>query len=190
MKSRATTLMLAATLIFAAVSAGADEYDDAIATFKGAGQSGALFAKSYGYAVFPTIGKAGLVVGGAHGDGRVYAKGKYVGDTTITQLSVGFQAGGQAYSEIIFFQDKAAFDRFTAGNFEMSATAEAVAITAGASATAGSTGASATASATKNDAATADGGYHDGMAVFTLTKGGLMYEASIAGQKFSYKPRK
>ena len=77
------------------------------------------------------------MVGGAHGDGRVYEKGKYVGDTTITQLSVGFQAGGQAYSEIIFFQDKAAFDRFTAGNFEMSATAQAVAITAGASATAG-----------------------------------------------------
>src|SRR6185295_11126974 len=108
MKSRATTLMLAATLMFAAVSAGADEYDDAIATFKKAGQSGALFAKSHGYAVFPTIGKAGLVVGGAHGDGRVYEKGKYVGDTTLTQLSVGFQAGGEAYSEIIFFQDKAA----------------------------------------------------------------------------------
>jgi lipid-binding SYLF domain-containing protein len=190
MKSTTSILMLGAMLMFAAVTAGADEYDDAIATFKKAGQSSAYFDKAYGYAIFPTIGKAGLVVGGAHGDGRVYEKGKYIGDATMTQVSVGFQAGGQAFSEIIFFEDKAALDRFTAGNFEMAATAQATAITAGASATAGSTGASATASATKNDAATADSGYHKGMAVFTLTKGGLMYEASIGGQKFSYKPRK
>lgn len=190
MKSTTSILMLGAMLMFAAVTAGADEYDDAIATFKKAGQSSAYFDKAYGHAIFPTIGKAGLVVGGAHGDGRVYEKGKYIGDATMTQVSVGFQAGGQAFSEIIFFEDKAALDRFTAGNFEMAATAQATAITAGASATAGSTGASATASATKNDAATADSGYHKGMAVFTLTKGGLMYEASVAGQKFSYKPRK
>jgi lipid-binding SYLF domain-containing protein len=190
MKSRTSILMLGAMLMVAAVTAGADEYDDAIATFKKAGQSSAYFDKAYGYAIFPTIGKAGLVVGGAHGDGRVYEKGRYIGDATITQVSVGFQAGGQAFSEIIFFEDKATLDRFTAGNFEMAATAQATAITAGASATAGSTGASATASATKNDAATADSGYHKGMAVFTLTKGGLMYEASVAGQKFSYKPRK
>jgi len=190
MKSTTSILMLGAMLMFAAVTAGADEYDDAIATFKKAGQSSAYFDKAYGYAIFPTIGKAGLVVGGAHGDGRVYEKGRYIGDATITQVSVGFQAGGQAFSEIIFLEDKAALDRFTAGNFEMAATAQATAITAGASATAGSTGASATASATKNDAATADSGYHNGMAVFTLTKGGLMYEASIGGQKFSYKPRK
>ena len=95
------------------------------------------------------------MVGGAHGTGRVYEKGQYVGDTSITQLSVGFQAGGQAFSEIIFFENKAAFDIFTAGNFEMAATAQATAITASASASAGSTGASATASATKDEAATA-----------------------------------
>ena len=120
----------------------------------------------------------------------MFQKGSYIGDTSITQLSIGFQAGGQAYSEIIFFQDKAALERFTAGNFELSATAEAIAITASVSATAGTTGASATASATKNDAATTDAAYTDGMAVFTVAKGGLMYEASVAGQKFSYKPKK
>jgi lipid-binding SYLF domain-containing protein len=147
-----------------------------------------FFDKAYGYAVFPTIGKAGLVVGGAHGTGRVYEKGQYVGDTSLTQLSVGFQAGGQAFSEIIFFENKAALDIFTAGNFEMAATAQATAITASASASAGSTGASATASAKKDEAATA-GEYYKGMSVFTVAKGGLMYEASIAGQKFTYKPR-
>lgn len=188
MKLKATMLMLTGTLILAAVSARADEYDDALAVFKGSEASNEFFANAYGYALFPTIGKAGLVVGGAHGTGRVYEKGKYVGDTSVTQVSIGFQAGGQAFSEIIFFEDKAAFERFTAGNFEMAATAQATAITASASASAGTTGASATASANRNAAETA-GEYTNGMAVFTVAKGGLMYEASIAGQKFSYKPK-
>jgi lipid-binding SYLF domain-containing protein len=188
MKLTNSMVMLAGMLMLAAVTAHSDEYDDAMAVFKGTDTTKEFFAKSYGYALFPTVGKAGLVVGGAHGTGRVYEKGKYVGDASITQVSIGFQAGGQAFSEIIFFQDKAAFDRFTAGNFEMAATAEATAITASVSASAGTTGASATASADKNDAATA-GEYTNGMAVFTVAKGGLMYEASIAGQKFSYKPR-
>jgi len=189
-KLKTSILTIAATLLFAAVTAQADEYDDALAVFKGAASSTSYFAKSYGYALFPTVGKAGLVVGAGHGTGRVFQKGSYIGDTSITQLSIGFQAGGQAYSEIIFFQDKAALERFTAGNFELSATAEAIAITASVSATAGTTGASATASATKNDAATTEAAYTDGMAVFTVAKGGLMYEASVAGQKFSYKPKK
>jgi len=132
---KTSILTIAATLLFAAVTAQADEYDDALAVFKGAASSKTYFAKSYGYALFPTVGKAGLVVGAGHGTGRVFQKGSYIGDTSITQLSIGFQAGGQAYSEIIFFQDKAALERFTAGNFELSATAEAIAITASVSAT-------------------------------------------------------
>jgi uncharacterized membrane protein len=92
-----------------------------------------VFDNSYGYAVFPTIGKGGLGVGAAHGKGRVYAQGKYVGDTSMTQVSFGLQAGGQAYSQIIFFEDKRAFDEFTSGNFEFGAGVSAVAITAGAS---------------------------------------------------------
>jgi len=171
--------------------AGADEYSDTIKVFKNAGESGTFFAKSYGYAVFPTIGKAGMVVGGAYGRGRVYAEGAYVGDTSVTQLSVGFQLGGQAYSQIIFFKDKRAFDEFTGGNFEFGAEASAVAITAGASAEATTTGTSAGASGGKNNATTttAGTGYHKGMAVFTVAKGGLMYQASVGGQKFSYTPK-
>ena len=164
------------------------KYEDTIKIFKNAGESGNFFGNSYGYAVFPTIGKAGFVVGGAHGKGRVYAGGKYVGDTSMTQLSVGFQAGGQAYSQIVFFQDKRAIDEFTSGNFEFGAQATAVAITAGASAGATTAGASAGASGGKHDATTV-GSYHKGMAVFTVAKGGLMYEASVGGQKFSYTPR-
>ena len=166
--------------------AWADEYQDTINVFKKAGESGTFFNKAYGYAVFPTIGKGGVGIGGAYGKGRVYEKGKYVGNTSMAQVTVGFQLGGEAYSEIIFFEDQRAFKEFTKGNFEFGADAQAVAITASASAKASSTGASAGASVTKNTAATA-GTYHKGMATFTVAKGGLMYEASIGGQKFSYE---
>ena len=174
------------SLVLPAFPALADSYDDTVALFKNAGASAAVFGNSYGYAVFPTIGKAGLVIGGAYGDGRVYRQGKYVGDTSMTQVSVGFQAGGQAYSEIVFFQDERAFNEFTSGNFGFSGNVSAVAITAGASASAGTEGSGAGASGGKKDATTA-GGYQKGMAVFTIAKGGLMYEASVSGQKFTYK---
>ena len=166
----------------------ADNYTDTIKVFQNAGESGGFFGDSYGYAVFPTIGKGGIGIGGAYGKGRVYAGGAWKGDTSMSQLSVGFQFGGQAYSQIVFFEDKRAYDEFTSGNFEFSADASAVAITAGASASAGSTGSAAGASAGKKDATTV-GAYHKGMAMFTVAKGGLMYEAVLAGQKFSYKPR-
>ena len=179
--------LVAIFALLAAPTARADEYDDTIAIFKDAGQSGIFFAKSYGHAVFPSIGKGGLGVGAAHGSGRVYAQGKHVGDTTMNQLSVGLQAGGQAFSQIIFFQDQRGFEDFTSGNFEFGANVQAVAITAAAGASAGTGGASAGASGRKKDAATV-GEFHKGMAVFTVAKGGLMYEASIAGQKFKYKP--
>jgi lipid-binding SYLF domain-containing protein len=179
-------VFLLLTLPFAQV--WADEYDDTIKVFKNAGESGTFFDKSYGYAVFPTIGKGGIGIGGAYGKGRVYARGAYVGDTTVTQLSVGFQLGGQAYSQIIFFEDKRALDEFTGGNFEFGAEASAVAITAGVSAEATTTGSSAGASGGKNDATTV-GKYYKGMAVFTVAKGGLMYQASVGGQKFSYTPK-
>jgi lipid-binding SYLF domain-containing protein len=169
--------------------AWADDYDDTIKVFKNAGESGKFFEKAYGYAVFPTIGKGGFVIGGAYGKGRVYAGGKHVGDTSMTQVTIGAQLGGEAYRQIIFFEDKRAFDEFTSGEFEFGAQAQAVAITAGASATAGTGGTSAGASTSSKDAKTV-GAYSKGMAVFTVAKGGLMYEASIGGQKFSYKPKK
>ena len=182
-------LLLLTLIAFPLAQALADDYSDTISVFRKAGQSAKYFGSSYGYAVFPTIGKGGVGIGGAHGSGRVYAKGAHVGDTSMTQVTIGMQFGGQAYSQIIFFQDKRAFDTFTGGNFEFGVQATAVAITAGASAQAGTGGAGASASGTKSSATTA-GGYQGGMAVFTVAKGGLMYEATIGGQKFSYKPKK
>lgn len=167
----------------------ADDYTDTINVFRKASESTQFFNKSYGYAVLPTIGKGGIGIGGAYGTGRVYAKGEYVGDTSMTQITVGFQLGGQAYSQIIFFEDKRAFDEFTGGNFEFGAQATAVAITAGASAQATTGGTGAGASGTQSHATTASE-YQKGMAVFTVAKGGLMYEASVGGQKFSYKAKK
>jgi len=167
--------------------AAADNYSETIRIFKDAGESGEFFGKSYGYAVFPNIGKGGFGIGGAYGKGQVYAGGALVGKTSMTQLSVGFQAGGQGYSMIIFFKDKRAFEEFTSGNFEFGAQASAVAITAAASAGAGTTGSAAGASAGKSDATTV-GDFHKGMATFIIIKGGAMYEAAIAGAKFNYKP--
>lgn len=138
--------------------------------------------------MFPTIGKGGLIAGAAHGTGRVYAHGKYVGDTSMTQLSVGLQAGGEAYSQIIFFEDQRAFDEFTNGNFEFGADVNAVAITAAAGSSVGTTGANANASGGMRDARTA-GKYYKGVAVFTIVKGGAMAQAAVAGQKFTYTPR-
>jgi lipid-binding SYLF domain-containing protein len=168
-------------------SAWADEYADTVAVFKGAGESASFFNNSYGFAVFPSIGKGGIGIGGAYGKGRVYAQGAHVGNTSMTQVTVGLQLGGQAFSQIIFFEDQRAFDEFTGGNFEFGAQATAVAITAGASAAATTTGDSAGTSGGKKDAKTA-GSYHKGMATFTVAKGGLMFEASLGGQKFSYTP--
>jgi len=184
---RKLLLLLAALLLPIGVSM-AGTYGDTLSLFRNAGESAAYFNNSYAYAVFPTIGKGGFVVGGAHGTGHVYLAGKYIGNTSMTQVSVGFQAGGQAYSQIIFFQDKRALDEFTSGQFAFDAGVSAVAITAAAGGSVGTEGATGNASGGKKDALTA-GNYYKGMAVFTIVKGGAMYQATVAGQKFSYKPR-
>lgn len=183
-----TGLFCTTLLAWSASVAAADDYDTTISRFKDSGQAAAFFKDSYGYAIFPNVGKGGFIVGGGHGDGRVYRQGKYVGDTSVTQLSVGLQAGGQAYSQIIFFEDQRAFEDFTKGTFELGADASAVAITAGANASAGTTGPAASKSVDKNEAIT-KGKYHKGFAVFVISKGGAMAEAAVAGEKFSYKPR-
>ena len=182
-------ILILALLVVPAAAAFAATDAETVKVFRGAGESGSFFNNCYGYAVFPNVGKGGIGIGGAHGTGRVYVGGKVVGDTKMTQVSIGAQLGGQSFSEIIFFEDKRSFDEFTGGNFEFSAEAGAVAITAGASAQAGGTGSSAGASAGKSDAST-KGSYHKGMAVFTVAKGGLMYQAAIGGQKFKYTPKK
>jgi lipid-binding SYLF domain-containing protein len=189
MSSLIRRLPVLALLALFSLAARADDYAETIQVFKSAGESSHFFKKAYGYAVFPTIGKGGIGIGGAHGKGQVYERGTHVGDTSMTQLTIGLQLGGQAYSQIIFFEDKRAFDEFTSGNFEFGAQASAVAITAGASAATGTTGTSAGASGGQHDASTKSADYYKGMMVFTVAKGGLMYEASIGGQKFSYKPK-
>lgn len=166
----------------------ADEYSDTRKMFEDAG-IGDMFKSAHGYALFPTIGKAGLVVGGAYGKGRVYEQGKYIGDTSLSQATIGFQLGGTGFSQIIFFEDKRALDEFTQGNFEFGAEAQATALTASAGASARTVGSSAGASGGKNNANIGSAGYHKGLATFTITKGGLMYEVSVGGQKFNYTPR-
>lgn len=126
-----------------------------------------LFENSYGYVIFPNIGKGAIGIGGAAGNGIVFEHGSPVGSAKMKQVTVGFQLGGQVYREVIFFQDKASLDRFKGGNFEFSAQASAVAVKAGAS---------------------ANVKYRDGVMVFSQEKKGLMYEASIGGQKFGYTP--
>jgi lipid-binding SYLF domain-containing protein len=189
MKHLLRSLAQTPLLILALGVAHASSYQDTVAIFKSAGASGTFFAKSYAYAVFPTVGSGAFGVGGAFGKGRVFVRGVYTGDVSMGQVSVGFQAGGKAYSQIIFFEDKRALDEFESGNFEFGADASVVAVTAGANAGAATNGASAGVSVGQNDATTRGSVYQKGMAVFTVAKGGLMYSASIAGQKFTYSKR-
>lgn len=170
-----------ALFLFSAIST-ANEVKTSIEHFKKSPQVAPFFAKAYAYAIFPTIGKGGFGIGGAYGKGEVYLKDKKIGLTKMTQVTIGFQLGGQAFSEIIFFQDKRALDKFINDKFEFSAQASAVAITQGAQAQTTTTGTSANAGKGKHV-----GGYNNGMAIFTYTIGGLMYEAALGGQTFSYK---
>src|SRR5688572_5004620 len=124
-----------------------------------------LFSSAYGYVIFPNVGKGGIGIGGAAGKGVVYERGSIIGKAQLTQVSIGFQFGGQAYREVIFFETKADLDRFKENKIEFSAQASAVAATEGAS---------------------ANVKYANGVMIFTQQKGGLMYEASIGGQKFNY----
>jgi lipid-binding SYLF domain-containing protein len=185
MKSILRFLTIGLLMTLFCSGAYADEYSDTKKMFEGAGIAN-MFSNAYGYALFPTIGKAGFVVGGAYGKGRVYEQGKHIGDTEMIQATVGFQLGGAGFSQVVFFQDKRALSEFTSGNFEFGAEAQATAITAAAGASANTSGSSATASGGKNNATTAGGDYNKGMATFTITKGGLMYEATVGGQKFKF----
>ena len=150
-------------------SKGKKASDNTIKTlnkFKNISSLKPYFKKARGYAVFPNVGKGGIGIGGARGKGEVFEKGDVIGSTTLTQVSIGFQLGGQTFSQIIFFKDKKSLQRFTEGNFEFGASASAALISQGANASAD---------------------YSNGVAVHTFSKGGLMYEASIGGQKFSYE---
>jgi lipid-binding SYLF domain-containing protein len=185
--TRILTILIALALVFgAASSALADKFSETIAIYQKSDAAKPFFKSAYGYAVFPTVGKGGLGIGGAYGKGQVYRQGKVTGTSKLFKATIGAQAGGQAFSQMIFFQDKRAYEEFTGGEFEFDAAASAVAITAGAQAQAGTGGAAAGASAGPATGSQAGRGYTKGMAVFVHAKGGLMYEASIGGQKFSF----
>lgn len=169
--------------------AQADNYSNTIEVFKKSQAVQPFFGKAYGYAVFPTVGKGGIGIGGAYGKGQVYRRGKVTGTTSLIKATIGFQLGGQLFSEIIFFQDKRAYNEFTSGNFEFDAAASVVAITVGAQAKVGTEGATAGASVGPATGEQAKTSYRKGMAVFVHTKGGLMYEAAIGGQKFSFEAK-
>jgi lipid-binding SYLF domain-containing protein len=140
---------------------------DAIAQFKKSDPMiKSIFETAHGYVVFPNVGKGGLGVGGAFGNGAVYEKNILIGMAKLSQINIGFQAGGQAYREVIFFENAEVLNRFKENKVELSASASAVLITEGAAAAAK---------------------YQNGVMIFTQTKGGLMYEASVGGQKFSFR---
>jgi lipid-binding SYLF domain-containing protein len=166
----AVALTLTLPAIAQPVSLARDESDAAavIAKFKQKDPGlTKVFAQSAGYVVFPTVAKGGLGIGGARGKGYVYQHGRLIGRSTLTQLTIGLQAGGQAYSEVIFLKDDAALENFKRGHLKLDAQASAVALT---------------------ERASADLAYRDGVAIVTMAEGGLMYEASVGGQKLSFHP--
>ena len=128
-----------------------------------------FFDEAYGYAVFPSVGKGAVGIGGAYGRGELFEQGQMVGFCDLSQGTIGLQLGGQAYSEIIFFEYKEALDHFKTGNFALAAQVSAVVLEAGAS---------------------AEADYDRGVVVFTMPIGGLMFEASVGGQQFRFEPKR
>lgn len=172
-------LLISFTLVFVTLFAtnafagwdpdSVNEAKTAVAAFKKADPKlSRFFAKAYGYVIYPSIVKGAMGIGGAYGSGTVFQHGRIIGSSSLSQLSFGFQLGGQAYREIIFFKDKQAMARFKKGNFELGAQLSAVAATYGAS---------------------ANVDYSSGVAIFTIARGGLMYEASVGGQLLSFEAR-
>lgn len=171
----AVCFILTGSLSTTSALAQSEEKDDKIFTdanearadfIKADGLMKNLFDNSYGYVIFPNVGKGAIGIGGAAGNGAVFQKGKHIGMAKMTQVSIGFQWGGQAYREVIFFETEADLNRFKENKIEFSGQASAVAATKGAA---------------------ANIKYKDGVMIFSQTKGGLMYEASVGGQKFKYR---
>ena len=182
--------MIAAALCIASGAASAqkvEDFSDTIKMFRDIPTVAPYFENSYGYAVWQRIARGGLGIGAATGRGQVYVHGSVTGFSRLIDVNIGFQAGGQVYRQIIFFQNREAYDKFTRGNFEFDAQASAVAVTASAQASAGTQSAQASAGA-GTPAAAAAGGYQNGLQVFTMAEGGLMYQATIGGQKYNFRP--
>ena len=175
-------------LVAVQTPAFADSFSDTIAKFRQSPMVQPFFESSYAFAVFPTVGKGGLIFGLTYGRGKVYRGGTPTGTVQLNKMSAGLQIGGQAFSEVVFLEDERAYNEFTKGNFEFDFNASAVAITVGAQARAGTMGSTAGASAGPSTGKQAGIQYYKGMAVFVHAKGGLMLEAAIGGQKFVFEP--
>ena len=180
-------LLIGFAVLLIKIQVSADNYDGTMDVFESAPELQPYFDNAFAYAVFPRVGKFGIGIGGAFGEGRVYEGEIIVGTISVTKASIGFQLGGQVFSEIIFMQDKRAFDEFTSGRFEFDASASASLLTAGAQARAGTDGSSASTGTGLSSTRQAAYGYNKGMAVFIHPLGGMMYEAAIGGQKFRFK---
>jgi lipid-binding SYLF domain-containing protein len=175
MRKLRLTGLIAVAVLAGAIAASADDQPsldtqvkDAIQLFKKTDSTiQKTFDTAYGYVVFPSIGKGAIGIGGAAGDGQVYEKGSLVGTARMTQITIGAQLGGQKFAEVIFFEDKTSFENFKGSEWAMSAGVSAVAAA---------------------ESASADAKYKQGVIVFTVAKGGLMFEASVGGQKFRYTP--
>ncbi len=159
---------------------------DTVELFQSIPHVAPYFETAYAYAVWPRIGRGGLGIGASRGRGQAYVDGQMTGFSTLLEVSIGFQAGGQAYRQVIFFETREAYERFTRDTYEFDAQAQAVAVTASAEAGAGTSGARASAGAGNPNTAIG-GGYTNGMQIFTMAEGGLMYRATIAGQRYRFQ---
>jgi len=181
----AISIILALSFINPAM---ADQYTDTIDTFLKSDAVKPFFNEAYAYVVFPKIGKAGYIIGGAYGVGRVCKQGIITGTSVMKKISLGFQIGAQMFSQIIFFQDKKAYEDFTTQRFAFDGSFSAVMLTLGTQAQAGTRGSSASASIGPATGIQAETEYHNGMVVFIHTLGGLMYEMALSGQNFTFTP--
>jgi hypothetical protein len=186
-----TRVLIPLLLMSAAVAVAQDEadYTATIEEFRGIPAVAPYFTSAYGYAVWPLIARGGLGIGGATGRGHVYRNGMLTGSSRLIDVNFGFQAGGQAYKQIIFFEDQRAYDEFTREQFQFDAQASAVAVTASAQANAGTAGSQASSGTGRTSTATAPG-YVRGLQVFSMAIGGLMYQATIGGQRYGFEPVK
>ncbi len=166
------------------------DLSETIETFKSVPVVQPFFDNAFGYAVWARIARGGIGIGGATGRGQVYVDGKVTGFSRLVDVSIGLQLGGQVYRQVVFFEDASAYDDFTEGKFEFDAQASAVAVTASARASSGTQGSQASVGAASSAELAGAETYYEGMRVFTMTVGGLMYQATIAGQRYNFRPLK
>ena len=185
-----TLASIAVAWTIAASGQSVKNLSETIETFKSVPVVQPFFDNAFGYAVWARIARGGIGIGGATGRGQLYVDGKVTGFSRLVDVSIGLQLGGQVYRQVVFFEDASAYDDFTEGKFEFDAQASAVAVTASARASSGTQGSQASVGAASSAEVAGAEAYYQGMRVFTMTVGGLMYQATIAGQRYNFRPLK